>query len=88
MSPDEARRDQQLEILEARAGGTGNTSLSRDASQARQYEGRGGGFKVRKFKDKRPTAKKQKRGQTHMAGGINPRGQRLIDKKRKKFLFF
>lgn len=90
MDPDEARRDQQLEILEARAGGgTSNTSLSRGASQARQYEGRGGGFTVKKFKDKRPGTKKQQRGQTHYAGGIDPKGERLIDKKRKKhFLFF
>lgn len=90
MSPDEARRDQQLEILEARAGGgTANTSFSRGASQARQYEGRGGGFMVRKFKDKRPGTQKQKRGQTHYAGGIDPKGERLINKKRKKhFLFF
>lgn len=90
MSPDEARRDQQLEILDARAGGgTANTSFSRGASQARQYESRGEGFMVRKFKDKRPGSQKQKRGQTHYAGGIDPKGERLINKKRKRhFLFF
>lgn len=90
MSPDEARRDQQLEILEARAGGgTANTSFGRSASQARQYENGAGGFKVRKFKDQRPGAKRQKRGETHYVGGIDPKGQRLVDKKRRKhFLFF
>lgn len=90
MSPDEARRDQQLEVLEARAGGgTSNTSFGRSASQARQYERGGGSFMVRKFKDKTAGTNRQKRGQTHPMGGIDPKGERLVDKKRKKhFLFF
>ena len=77
MSPDEARRDQQMEVLEARAGGsTGNTTFGRLASQSRQYEGKSGGFKVRKFKDKRP-GKTFKRGQTRAAPGIDPKGKPL-----------
>ena len=89
MSPEEARRDQQMEILEARAGGTSNTSFGRGASQARQYDRGGGGFMVRKFKQKTAGTNRQKRGQTHAMGGIDPKGERLVDKKRKKrFLLF
>lgn len=89
MSPEEARRDQQMEILESRAGGTSNTSFSRGASQARQYDRSGGGFMVRKFKDKTAGTSRQKRGQTHAMGGSDPKGERLVDKRRKKhFLFF
>jgi hypothetical protein len=90
MTPEEARRDQQLEILEARAGGgSSNTTFGRTASQSRQYDNSGGGFKVKKFKDKRPGSNSQKRGQTHYVGGIDPKGERLVDKKRrKKFLLF
>ena len=89
MSPEEARRDQQLEILEARAGGTSNTTFGKSASQSRQYENSGGGFKVKQFKDKRAGTNRQKRGQSHAMGGIDPKGERLVDKKRKKkFLLF
>lgn len=78
MSPEEARRDQQMEILEARAGGgTSNTTFGRQASQSRQYEGGAGGFKVKKFKDKRPGNKAFKRGQPRPAGGIDPKGKPL-----------
>ena len=78
MSPEEARRDQQMEVLEARAGGgTSNTSFGREASQSRQYERGGGGFKVKQFKDKRPGANRPQRGQTHSAGGIDPQGKPL-----------
>ncbi|MCC2547214.1 hypothetical protein LJY25_12215 [Hymenobacter sp. BT175] len=87
MNPDEVKRDQQIEILEARAGGgTGNTSLGRAAGPARQYEKGSGGFTVRKFKDKRGTAS-QKRGESRPAPGINPKGKPLNHKK-KRFLFF
>jgi hypothetical protein len=87
MSPEDVKRDQQLEILEARTGmGTGNTSFSRNGPE-RQFES-AGGFKVRKFKAKAGSGL-QKRGMTHMAGGADPKGQRLIDKKRRnKFLIF
>jgi hypothetical protein len=88
MSPEELKREQQLDILEARTGmATGNTSLGR-SGPARQYDTRSGGFMVRQFKGRAGSGKERK-GMTHMVGGSNPQGQRLIDKKHKKhFLFF
>src|SRR5699024_9637073 len=38
MNPHEAKRDQQMEVLEARAGGTANTSFGRASGPARQME--------------------------------------------------
>jgi hypothetical protein len=87
MNPDEAKRDQQMEILEARSGGTSNTSFGRSAGPSRQYEKGSGGFTVRKFKDNRVGTARQKRGQTRAAGYVNPKGKPLTHKK-KKFLFF
>ncbi|RYU78844.1 hypothetical protein [Hymenobacter persicinus] len=88
MNPNEVKRDQQLEILEARAGGgTANTSFGRSAGPARQVEKGSGGFSVIKFKDKRGTAQ-QKRGMSRAAGGIDPKGKPLTHKKKKHFLFF
>ncbi|GAA3923610.1 hypothetical protein [Hymenobacter algoricola] len=88
MNPNEAKRDQQLEVLEARAGGgTANTSFGRSSGPARQMEKGSGGFSVLKFKDKRGTAQ-QKRGVSRRAGGIDPKGQPLNHKKKKHFLFF
>ncbi|UOQ72631.1 hypothetical protein [Hymenobacter cellulosilyticus] len=69
MNPDEVKRDQQLEILEARSGGTANTSFGRASGPARQYEKGNSGFTVRKFKDKRGTAQ-QKRGQSRRAPAL------------------
>ncbi|MCR5888510.1 hypothetical protein LRS06_12180 [Hymenobacter sp. J193] len=83
MNPDEAKRDQQIEVLEARAGGS--TSMGRGTS--RQYESGNGGFTVRRFRDKTGSAT-QKRGQTRPAPGINPKGKPLKHKKTKRFLFF
>ncbi|SMB95805.1 hypothetical protein SAMN00120144_0473 [Hymenobacter roseosalivarius DSM 11622] len=89
MNPDEAKRDQQLEILEARSGGsTANTSFGRGSGPARQYDKGTGGFTVKKFKDKRIGTAKQKRGLSHAAPGIDPKGKPLKHKKRKGFLFF
>ncbi|HEX8349206.1 MAG TPA: hypothetical protein VF598_04530 [Hymenobacter sp.] len=90
MNPDEVKRDQQMEILEARSGGTANTSFGRAAGPARQFEKGGGGFTVRKFKDKRAGTARQKRGQTRPAPGIDPKGKPLTHKykKRHRFLFF
>ena len=91
MSPDEIKRDQQLELLEAR---TGNTSFgSRNGSPERQFDSNrsGGGFMVRKFKAQagKPGYAQQKRGSTHPIGGSNPAGRPLVHKhKRNKFLFF
>ncbi|SHJ70189.1 hypothetical protein SAMN02745146_3749 [Hymenobacter daecheongensis DSM 21074] len=88
MNPDEAKRDQQMEVLEARAGGgTANTSFGRSAGPARQLEKGSGGFSVLKFKDKRGTAL-QKRGLSRPAGGIDPKGKPLTHKKKKRFLLF
>ena len=91
MSPDEIKRDQQLELLEAR---TGNTSFgSRNGSPERQFDSNrsGGGFMVRKFKAQagKPGYAQQKRGSTHPIGGSNPAGKPLVHKhKHNKFLFF
>lgn len=89
MNPNEVKRDQQMEVLEARAGmATANTSFGRSAGPNRQYEKGAGGFTVRKFKDKRLGTAKQKRGQTRAAGFVDPKGKPLSHKKKKHFLFF
>ncbi|QJX46273.1 hypothetical protein HMJ29_04675 [Hymenobacter taeanensis] len=88
MNPNEVKRDQQMEILEARSGGTSNTSFGRASGPSRQYEKGAGGFTVRKFKDSRIGTARQKRGQTRAAGYVNPKGKPLSHKKHKKFLFF
>ncbi|AYA37479.1 hypothetical protein D3Y59_10730 [Hymenobacter oligotrophus] len=88
MNADEVKRDQQIEVLEARSG-VGNSSLTRGSSSARQYDRASGGFTVRKFKDKRVGVRPQKRGQTRPAPGIDPKGKPLKHKHPKKgFLFF
>lgn len=87
MNPDEVKRDQQVEILEARSGGTANTSFGRASGPARQYDKGSSGFTVRKFKDKRGTAQQQ-RGQSRKAPGIDPKGKPLSHKKKHRFLFF
>ncbi len=88
MNADEAKRDKQMEILEARSGMSSNTSFSRGSSSARQYDSRNGGFTVKKFKTKNVGSLRQKRGQTHAAPGIDPKGKPLKHKRRKRFLFF
>lgn len=88
MNPDEAKRDQQLEVLEARAG-TGNTSFGRSAGPARQYEKGSGGFTVRKFKaSKHARNAMMKKGQSRPAPGIDPKGKPLKHTKKKRFLVF
>ncbi|GAA4350674.1 hypothetical protein GCM10023185_08660 [Hymenobacter saemangeumensis] len=89
MSPDERQRDQQLQVLEARTGMvTNNTSYGRSGPDRQFDSSRGGGFKVKKFKPKKGMGE-QKRGISRsVARGADPQGERLIDKKRKKFLFF
>ena len=89
MSPDDIKRDQQLELLEAR---TGNTSFGgRNGSPERQFDSNrnGGGFMVRKFKD-RNGLKEHKRGSSHTMGGSNPAGKPLVHKhgRKRKFLLF
>lgn len=89
MNAEDAKRDQQLELLQARAGGTSNTSFGRAAGPARQYEKGSGGFTVRKFKaSKHAKNAMMKRGQSRPAMGIDPKGKPLNHKKKKHFLFF
>jgi hypothetical protein len=89
MTPEEIKRDQQLELLEAR---TGNTSFGGRSGPERQFDSNrsGGGFMVKKFKGKAGFME-QKRGQSHPIGGSNPAGKPLVHKhknSKKKFLFF
>ncbi|OGX91433.1 hypothetical protein [Hymenobacter coccineus] len=98
LTAEEIKHNQQMQVLEARAGiATGNTSLSRAAGPARQYDTKAGGFMVRKFKaapgagKAAPGAGKQERGQMHPASGANPSGKPLVHKhpgRKKRFLFF
>ena len=89
MSPDEVKRDQQLELLEAR---TGNTSFGTHGPD-RQFDSNrsGNGFMVRKFKTQpgKP-GYVSKRGMGHTAGSSNPAGKPLVHKHKgkHKFLFF
>jgi hypothetical protein len=86
MSPEEAARDQQLQILEAR---TGNTSFGAGTNgPARQYDKSNGAFTVRRYKGM--PGQEQKRGVGRPTYGINPKGQPLVHdhKKKKKFLLF
>lgn len=85
MSPEDAARDQQLQILEAR---TGNTSFASRTGPERQFDKGNGAFTVRKFKSK-SARYNMKKGQSRPVVGIDPKGERLIEKKhRKHFLFF
>ena len=92
MSPDEIKRDQQVDLLEAR---TGNTSFGgRNGTPERQFDSNrsGSGFMVRKFKAQpgKPGYAQQRRGMSHPMGGSNPAGKPLVHKHKsnKKFLFF
>ncbi|TGE11793.1 hypothetical protein [Hymenobacter elongatus] len=87
MNPGDVKRDQQIEVLEARSGGGANTSFGRASGSSRQYEKSNSGFTVRKFKDKRGTAQQQ-RGQSRKAPGVDPKGKPLTHKKKHRFLFF
>lgn len=88
MSPADIKRDQQLELLEAR---TGNTSFGgRNGAPERQFDSNrsGNGFMVRKFKAKAGFAE-QKRGMSHPIGGSNPAGKPLVHRRsHNRFLFF
>lgn len=86
MTPEEAARDQQLQILEAR---TGNTSFGAGSGGAyRQYDKSGGAFTVRKYKAM--PGQENKRGLGHQAPGSITKGQPLVHNhsRKKKFLFF
>ena len=92
MTPDEIKRDQQLELLEAR---TGNTSFGRSSGPERQFDSNrgGGGFMLRKFKASpgKPGYVEQKRGMSHAIGGSNPAGKPLVhyhkNRKNRFFIF-
>ena len=89
MTPDEAKRDQQMALLEAR---TGNTSFGAHGPE-RQFDSNrsGNGFMVRKFKAQpgKP-GYVSKRGTGHPVGGSNPAGKPLVHKHKgqHRFLFF
>jgi len=86
MTPEEAARDQQLQILESR---TGNTSFGASSGGTyRQYDKGNGSFTVRKFKAMR--GQENKRGLGHQAPGSVTKGQPLVHNhgRKKKFLFF
>ncbi|KAA9325544.1 hypothetical protein F0P96_19630 [Hymenobacter busanensis] len=83
MNPDEVKRDQQIEVLEARSGVTSYSAGS--SAGSRQYEKGSGGFTVKRFRDKNSAAL-QKRGQSRPAPGIDPKGKPLKHKKPHKFL--
>ena len=85
-TPEDAAREQQLRILEARAG---NTSFGDGNGGAfKQYDKSSGGFTVRRFRAM--PGQENKRGEGHQASGSNPKGQPLVHsrKQKKKFLFF
>ena len=86
MTPEEAARDQQLQILEAR---TGNTSFGASSGGAyRQYDKTNGAFTVRRYKAM--PGQENKRGLGHQAPGSVTKGQPLVHEhsRKKKFLFF
>ncbi len=90
MSPDDAARDQQLQVLEAR---TGNTSFGAErGGPFRQLDKAGGSFTVRKFRAL--PGQEQKKGESRrvrMGGRV--KGKPLVhehgsNKKKHRFLFF
>ena len=86
MAPEDAARDQQLQILEAR---TGNTSFGAGSKgPAHQYDKGNGVFTLRKYRAM--PGQENKRGVGHQAPGSITKGQPLEHgrKSKKKFLFF
>jgi len=87
MSPEDAARDQQLQVLEAR---TGNTSLGAErGGPYRQLDKSGGSFTVRKFRALR--GQEQERGVSRRVPmGARTTGKPLMHdhSRKKKFLFF
>ncbi len=80
-TPEEVAQEQQLRILEARAG---NTSFGDGNGGAfRQLDKNAGGFTVRKFKSM--PGQENKRGEGHQAPGIDPKGEPLANKRKKTF---
>jgi hypothetical protein len=86
MSPEDAARDQQMQLLEAR---TGNTSFGAEkGGPYRQLDKTGGSFTVRKFKAL-PGQEQEKGVSRRVQMGGRTKGKPLVhDRSRKKFLFF
>ncbi|RZK15089.1 MAG: hypothetical protein EOO56_23605 [Hymenobacter sp.] len=83
-TPEEAAQEQQLRLLEARAG---NTSFGDgNGSAFRQLDKNTGAFTVRKFKAM--PGQENKRGEGHQAPGSNPKGEPLKSKRKKNFFSF
>ena len=90
MTPENAARDQQLQVLEAR---TGNTSLGAErGGPFRQLDKAGGSFTVRKFRAL--PGQDQKKGESRRVRmGARTKGKPLVhehgsNKKKHRFLFF
>lgn len=87
MSPEDAARDQQLQLLEAR---TGNTSFGAErGGPYRQMDKAGGAFTVRKFRAL--PGQEQERGVSRrVVMGGRTKGKPLVHDhgRKKKFLFF
>lgn len=87
MSPEDAARDQQLQIMEAR---TGNTSFGMaKGGPSRTQDKKDGSFRVLKFRELR--GQEQKRGETRrVLMGARTTGKPLDhgQKAKHKFLFF
>ena len=87
MSPEDAARDQQLQVLEAR---TGNTSFGAErGGPFRQLDKAGGSFTVRKFRAL--PGQEQKKGESRRVQmGGRTTGKPLVHGhgKKKRFLFF
>lgn len=89
MSPEEAARDQQLQIMEAR---TGNTTFGMERTgPARPQDNAAGGFTVRKYRELR--GQEQQKGTTRrVLMGARTTGEPLKHNhgsaRKHKFLFF
>jgi hypothetical protein len=87
MSPEDAARDQQMQLLEAR---TGNTSFGAEkGGPYRQLDKTGSSFTVRKFKAL--PGQEQKRGESRrVLMGARTTGKPLVHDhgRKKKFLLF
>jgi hypothetical protein len=87
MSPENAARDQQMQLLEAR---TGNTSLGAEkGGPFRQLDKAGGSFTVRKFRAL--PGQEQERGVSRrVVMGGRTKGKPLVHDhgRKKKFLLF
>lgn len=87
MSPEDAARDQQLQVMEAR---TGNTSFGMErGGPSRQQDKGSGSFMVRKFKEL-PGQEQQKGTTRRVQMGARTTGKPLEHKHKAKhkFLFF